>query len=379
MMKEEQSAEMNKLIKKMKRIFAIIGYWYFEGNFVKSLEYIEQEELLIKNLQGDLPEEIKAFHALWLWFRAIIYAYRGNLAHSFEAANELLRVGELHGNKRGISYGIFELGRYYWLSGDLDKALVHLDHAIRLCEEILNDISDFIMLAGQLDLAIIVSVAKEDQERAKKYFKRLEEIRALKPEDLVINDMYRLAKADLLKLSMNFRDRAMAEDLFREIIDEERPHFIIKLRILSELCELLLVELRFSNDIKIISEIKPLLEKLSSMALYSGLYYYLIEVYILRGKLALIMFDMEGSRRHLTEAQNMAEKYGYIRLANEIASLHEAMMEKKDTWKQMEKRNAPLSERMDLARLDDHLKGKFRMRMMKMERAAEPPPKKEVF
>jgi hypothetical protein len=55
------------------------------------------------------------------------------------------------------------------------------------------------------------------------------------------------------------------------------------------------------------------------------------------------------------------------------------MMEKKDTWEQMEKSNAPLSERMELARLDDHLKGKFRMRMMKMERVDEPPPKKEVF
>ena len=258
-------------------------------------------------------------------------------------------------------------------------ALVHVDRAIRLSEENLNDLWDFVMLAGQLHTATFVSIDKDDLERAKTYFKRLEEIRELKAEILSINDLYRMDKAWLLKSSMRFRERASAEDLLREIIDDVNSIFFFKLESLSGLSELLLVELRFSNDITIISEIKPLLEKLITMAQQSGLYYWLIEAYILYGKLALIKFDMETSRRYLTEAQRMAENYGYIGLADEIASLREAMMEKKDTWEQMEKTNAPISKRMELARLDDHLKGKFRMHMMKMERVAEPPPKKEVI
>ena len=129
--------------------------------------------------------------------------------------------------------------------------------------------------------------------------------------------------------------------------------------------------MRVSNDINIISEIKPLLEKLIGMAQHSGLYYFLIEAYILHGKLALIMFDIESSRRYLTQARRMAERYGYIGLAEEIEDLHETIMEKLDTWEQLEKADAPLSERMELARLDDHLKGKFRTRMMKMERISE--------
>ncbi len=183
--------------------------------------------------------------------------------------------------------------------------------------------------------------------------------------------MYRQAKAFLLKSSMRFRDRVMAEDLFREIIEVDRSAFIYKLAALHDLCDLFLVELRISNDINIISEIKPLIEKLIGMAQPSGIYYFLIEAYILHGKLALIMFDIESSRRYLTQAQRMAESYGYIGLADEIAGLHEAMMERLDTWEQLEKTNAPLSERMELARLEDHLKGKFRSRMMKMERISE--------
>ncbi len=371
MMKRERTAEMNKLIHRIKRIHSIINLGFLWGSYDEVLKYVEQEEELIKYFQGDLPGEIKICHTLWIFYRAIIYVFRGDLARSFNAANELLRVAQLYDHKRGISDGMCALGRYYWLSGDLDKALIHIDRAIRLSEENLNYLGDFIMLADQIYTATFVAIDKEDLERAKKYFKRLEEIRELKPRQWFINDTYRLAKGWLLKSSMRFRDRVMAEDIFKELIEEVRSHFFYKLRALSGLCELFLVELRISNDINIIREIKPLIEKLIDMAQHSGLYFFLIEAYILHGKLAFIMFDIESSRRYLTQAQRMADRHGYIGLANEIADLHEAMIKNLDMWEKLKKTDTPLSERMELARLDDHLKGKFRSRMMKMVRIAE--------
>ncbi len=55
-MREEQSAEMNKLIKRIKRIYSIIVYGYFGGDYDKVLKFIEKAEQLIKRFQGDLPE-----------------------------------------------------------------------------------------------------------------------------------------------------------------------------------------------------------------------------------------------------------------------------------------------------------------------------------
>jgi len=372
MMKEEHPADRKKLIKKMKRIFSIIASAYFGGDYDKTLKYIEQEEHLIKGFQGDIPEEIRELHPWWLLHKANISAYRGNLAVQLKYANKLLRVAKLYDHKRGISWGTSALGLHYRFFGDLDEALVHYDYAIRLQEENLKVIWDYINLASQLHYATQIAIEMEDLERAQKYFKRLEEINEQKSgQSFVINDVYRMAKGCILTTSMRFRDRVMAEDLLKETIEDERFHFIGKLRALIKLCELLLVELRLSNDSKIIGEIKPLLEKLIEMAEYSELYYFLIEAYILHGKLAQIMFDFESSRRYLTQAQRMAENYGYIGLADEIAGLLEEMMERLDTWEQLEKNNAPLSERMELARLEDHLKGRFRSRVMKMERISE--------
>ena len=378
-MRKEQTAEVNKLIRKMKRIYSIIVSGFLAGYYDKSMKYIEQEEELLKLFEGDVPEAIKAIHIEWLGYRANISAYRGNLLLSFKAANELLRVGQFYNNKRGILEGNFYLGNYYWLSGDRDKAFEHLDRAIKLGEEILNDFMDFIRLTTYHYIAIRVSIDNEDLERAKKYLKRLEEINRIKPEEFYIESMYRLAKGYILKSNMRSRERVMAEDLFRGIMEDDLSINMTKIQALIGLCELLLIELRISNDINIINEIKPLLEKLMGMAQHSGLYFFLIDAYILQGKLALIMFDMESSRHYLMQAQQLSEKYGFIGLAKEISALHKAMMEKKDTWEQMEKRDAPVSERMDLARLDEHLNGKFRRLMMRMERATETPPKKEVF
>ena len=132
MMREEQTPEMKKLIRKMKRNFSFIEAWFFGGDFDKELKYIEREEELIKHFQGDLPEEIKELHVGWLHQKSQIYSTRGDLAHGFKYANETLKFAQLYDNKRGISLGIHDLGWYYWLSGDLDKALVHIDRAISL-------------------------------------------------------------------------------------------------------------------------------------------------------------------------------------------------------------------------------------------------------
>ncbi len=370
-MREENAEKLSKLNAKINRINAIINGGYLGGVYDKVLKYIEKGEELIKRFQEDLPEEIKILPTLWLCYRAWINGYRGNLALCFKDANEALMIAKQYGHKRGISNGLFSLGFYYYLSGDLDEARAQIDHGIRVIEDNLNDAGDFASLAFQLESATRLSIEKEDLERAKKYFMRLEEIRELKPTDIFISPIYKITKSYLLKSSMRSRDRALAEDLLREIIEEDSTIHLLKLRALFVLCELLLVELRISNDINIIGEIKHLLEKLIDMAQISGLYYYLIDAYILHGKLALIMFDLESSQRYLTQARRRAERHGYIVLAEEITGLHEAMMEKMETWKQMEKNNAPLSERMELARLNDHLNGKFLYRMMKMEKINE--------
>ena len=173
-------------------------------------------------------------------------------------------------------------------------------------------------------------------------------------------------------------NRAEALKLLKQV-SEDFINPILNAYTLIHLCEFYLEELHLFNDLDILKEIEPVVERLFKFSEDQRLYGYLAEAKLLQAKIALIQLNFGEAQRLLTQAQRMAKQYGYKLLADEIAGLHEAMMEKKDTWEQMEKSNAPISERMDLARLDDHLKGKFRMHMMRLERSVESPPKKEVF
>lgn len=265
---------------------------------------------------------------------------------------------------------MYAFGRYYWLNGDSKKAFEFLDHALKYKTALINDPSPP-MTADIAATASQIAIEKDDLERAKKYFKYVEEVynQSSIKSGLLIH-AYKLAEANILKSSMRARDRIKAEELFKELMESDLVADIYKFKSLFGLSELLLVELRITNDIEIINEITPLINKLIDVAYLQKYHYYLIEAYILQGKLSLLTFDIKTARRFLTQAQRIAERHGYSGVASEISNLQADLIQRLNSWELLKKTNAPLSERIELARLEDHLKSKFRRKMMKMERTA---------
>ncbi|MFX1447815.1 MAG: hypothetical protein ACFFCG_06725, partial [Promethearchaeota archaeon] len=91
--------------------------------------------------------------------------------------------------------------------------------------------------------------------------------------------------------------------------------------------------------------------------------YFLIEANIIRAKLALITFEINNARRFLTQAQRMAERHGYTKLAVEIAETHEELIKQSDNWDYLKKIDAPMSKRMELANLSQNLNELNRVQM----------------
>ncbi|MHA2391905.1 MAG: hypothetical protein ACXAEX_08035, partial [Promethearchaeota archaeon] len=84
--------------------------------------------------------------------------------------------------------------------------------------------------------------------------------------------------------------------------------------------------------------------------------------YLLQAKVALITFDTNEARRFLTRAQEIAEKYGLNLIAKRISNEHDELLNKLDVWEKLKDSKASLSERMELARLDEQMKGMIRKR-----------------
>jgi len=120
-----------------------------------------------------------------------------------------------------------------------------------------------------------------------------------------------------------------------------------------ELCDYYLEELRSTNDLGILDDIIPLIDRLlketkrtKSISLHS-------HTLLLQGQISLLQMNMGDARRYLTQAQNIAESHGLQLLARAISSEHDKLLEQLNKWETLKNTKAPISERLNLTLLDD--------------------------
>jgi len=370
-MNEEKTPETDKLIKRITRMVNRAGFYSLSDRVDKVYDLIKQAERLMEKFQGNMPSELEETHCMILVIRGGLLENQGYLTHGFKVVNELLSIAEKYDNKWGLSEGHYTLANLYRRSNDLDKAFEHYDRSIMLKEELLNESNEIFLIARVFTSAIEATVIKNDVERARKYFTRLEELHELKIRDSLVGQAWKIGKIFLLSASTRPRDWVKAEDLCEELIQDESTTIQYKVVSRQILCKLLFFELRVTNDTGIINEIKALFPKIIELIQQYGSMAYLVDFYVIQGKLALLTFDFKTARRSFTQARRIAERHGYHLGAVEITRLEEEVKQQLTTWEHLKEKNAPFSERMELARVNEHFNQEFQAHMIKKEQIAE--------
>jgi len=121
------------------------------------------------------------------------------------------------------------------------------------------------------------------------------------------------------------------------------------------LCELYFRELKTSNDLEILEDIQPLVDKLSKLAEQINSFSLRAHAFLLNGQISLLRLNMGDARRYLTEAQQIADSHSLQLLAREISHAHDQLIEQLDGLESYKKKKMTLSERIHLASLDDTL------------------------
>ena len=120
---------------------------------------------------------------------------------------------------------------------------------------------------------------------------------------------------------------------------------------------------RETSDLKIINEAHPYITKLKDIANNQQSFYLLVEVFSLQAKLKLITFEFKEAQILLNQALDTAEKNGLNRLAKRITNEQDELSKNFIRWEKMKVSGANISERMDLARIDEQIKSLLRKRM----------------
>lgn len=368
----------------------LFGYSNFMiGQYDNALDYGLKSLNLAKklNFKGRIASSFRLL--------AIIHLHRGDINQSLTYCKQSLSIKEIYSRDR--LYIMTNLGMIYREKGELNKALRHLKQAIPLAKEV-NNIDQLasafrnignlyrikndykhaeeyltraLKLSKQIGYSLEIGISffglfllnyeHKFYDKAHQYLERLKEL-ADQTENKINTQSYLIAKALEMKTSDRRRNRAEAEKLLQQIIEDP----IVRLPVLYNyslvsLCDLFLEELSIYNNPEILEELNSLITLLLDYAEKQYSFPSLAEGKLLQAKVALVEMDIEKAKKLLTEAQRVAEIRGLDLLAQRISSEHDILLGKVDEWDKLKKEDAPMVDRIELASFDgviNRLKGK---------------------
>ncbi|MHA2008410.1 MAG: tetratricopeptide repeat protein [Promethearchaeota archaeon] len=314
------------------------------GDLDLALDYVDRALTLSKD------NDYKLIIIWALHVKATIYHNRGEVTRSISLYKQSLAMSKELNHEGFISGTLNNMADAYRMKGELDQALECSEQSL----EILSKFGELMFVANSHDYLIQVLIEKGDLEQAREKFNQLEQLNN-QLKDKYTNEFYLYNKALLLKESSRISNRGKAEEILKQILEEEDVFWEINQKALLLLCELLLLELQMTGDLEVLVEVESYITRLLDFAEKSHSYWIWGETFLLQAKLALTSLNLKEARRLLTQGQKIAEKYGLNLLAKKISNEHDELLTKLKIWESIDKSETPIAERMKLSRLNEQM------------------------
>ncbi|MFX1279261.1 MAG: tetratricopeptide repeat protein [Promethearchaeota archaeon] len=327
-------------------LYAIAFHLSFdEGELNLALNYAKRSLALSK-------ESNKSYYiANSLYYLSVIYGLQGKIERSTRLLEQSIELFKKLNNKPKLADAFNDLSGIYMQKGDLNKALEYIEESMALN----HDLGYQFTLANNYDFLIQILIEKGDFKQAQISLHGMKQLKD-RLKNRYIDSFYLIDKALLLKTSLRAPDRVKAEKILKQVLKNENLAFEAMYTASLNLCDLLLTELRITNDVELLDEIQKFIGKSLELAEKSNSHWVLGETYLLRAKLALISLDLKEARRLLTQGQQIAERYGIKSLSIKISNEHDEVMRQLNMWENLKETTYSLKDRMELARLDEQMK-----------------------
>ncbi|MFW9880413.1 MAG: tetratricopeptide repeat protein [Candidatus Thorarchaeota archaeon] len=320
-------------------LYLIGSNHYANENFDLALEICRQS-LSIKEI--NLLDKVGNLHIL-----GHISLLKGDLSQAlryFKNGLKLTEKGKIHSFLVRFMY---YLGHTYSLLNDFDKTEEYLKKTIFISEEL----GFHFYKARALGMLVVMNLISGLHELAQECLDRLKNFTE-KQENEILTKFYLFTSGFVLSKSNNEQDRAEAEILLKQVIEDEQSSIGMKLYGLYYLCELHIENLERTNDLKIIDKIYLVISLLFNVAERLQSHMLLSEVKIFQAKVELIQMNFDEAKILLNQAQKIAELHK-IQILTQIASNeHDRLLKQQDEWERLNNAKAPLKERIKLASFD---------------------------
>ncbi|MFX0117127.1 MAG: tetratricopeptide repeat protein, partial [Candidatus Hodarchaeota archaeon] len=331
-------------------------YWLKDGELGIALEYAEKALAAFEEVGEKLLLSWPHNNIGW------IYQEKGEYTTALEYFEKALEIAEEVGNKIEIIQSLWSITQIQQANGDDSAAMDNYKRCLELYEDLGPWNLGPLVLSWIYHQLILLELNNQAVDQAQAYLQQFSELKE-RAHNVWIDQRYLIAEAQLLKSSTRIKDKAKAQEIFQQIIDDESAHSALgigKVPAMLNLCELILFELRASSDAvtdanPVFQEAKTLITNLSSLAKAMPSYSLLIDSLILQSKFALLEGDLSSAMEFLEQAGITAEEKELTGYAQRVAEEQQQLESQFDTWQKLIKSNAPFQTRLEQARMDDYL------------------------
>ncbi len=313
-----------------------------QGFLNQALEYYQQAQVIFEKLRDS-----KSI-ALVLNNLGDIYQLKGDLNLALEYYQESLSLYEELGMKESIALSFVNIGEIYKLKKNPKWAEKYFQRSLKIYEESENDLSTSNVLYN----LVLLGLDNNDLSLAQNYLQKLKEIRK-RVKTRIVNQQYLIGKALLLKTNSRLRLKMKATEILEQVVEEEVVDHNLTITAMIFLCDLLLFELKMTGEEEILIKVKELTKKLLDIAKNQSSHSILTQTYVIQSKIALLELDILKAQELLDSALLIAEERGLRTLAVKIFNEKTALDAQVEEWQFLITQKAPLTERLELTRLEE--------------------------
>ncbi|MBD3190732.1 MAG: tetratricopeptide repeat protein [Candidatus Heimdallarchaeota archaeon] len=312
------------------------------GDLEEAMSYVAQSLAIYQQFDNRHKIAI-AFHNF-----GDICRQKGFLEQALGHFKKSLPIWREIGKKEAIAASLLNIGMIYHNQGHFAKAFKHLELSLKLQKEIGNPLE----IAYVLFQLITLTLDSNEEDKSELFFKELEQLNN-QTQHKPTSQLYRLAQALMLKESARLRNLFKAIELLEEVTNEEISDHEITVFALLNLCELYFNELKLSGEMAVLADLRKIVGRLTNIASAQKSHKLYAQSYWLMAQLCLVDFDIDEAQNLLTKAQVLAEEREFKTLAMRISNDYDSLLQKMDEWEALIQRKASLSERLELAQLED--------------------------
>ncbi len=289
------------------------------GNLDEALICYEKSGEIFKKLDNPI------LNAMSLGNIGDIYLDKGELDIALDYLLRAHKILEDINDKVSLAEVKASIGIFYYAKGQYKNSILYFKDSLALFDIVDNDV----WISATL-LYYILAYSEIDNNKAKQLLDRFNKIiEKLDTKSKLIEIRYKLAKSTVLKKTNRLENLAMAQKLLYQIIDnDEIVDYALTLMAMKHLADLLILELKLSDDSQILAELIQLISKLNDSALIHGSSKTQVQTYILFAKLKLLNGEFQIAIDSLDTAEKISKENGLQKLMKEVNSEKEQILQK---------------------------------------------------